>query len=680
MPKPDVVSEADSDSTTCTDTEPVSASVDPKLGAEVEEWESGSSDREKPENNEACEAVMKQYGNRFAQMRQGDTRPFVRQAFAWQLPECEDGPSDGRQAPVRSVRAELEQDLGLEAGTLDVQQEAEEGPGAGPLEGAEVAAPKRLMPTFGYAGSLAKDPPYARFDIRDHVCMRVGGFKHGQVVRDQEGREFIAVGVKRAEGVPLLWFQPRDLRRPAAGAFPGALAADLRARLAPVQRAGEGPARLRLSVRLKEAAPKDFRTAECSDGEELVLCQHCHLPIGDFAYAGEAKQGAVVHGECMAQRMLRDFKEEEEEHREEAAAEKRSRRMEYDIGWKVARVPKNMGPAKMLGCSPVPRGMCCLVYDEAANSIRVSPAVEPAASVNLEYLSIALQVRLREGREPRFSLDPVSPGEHGTMQFKRFEPEWLAGTSAGEILFQADYHLKELSMGASEQPVVGMKSCFDLSEEDGHDKEWSAREWFVVRKAEVHLSEDDVLIPFIRMGVEAREQLIGPDGCLEDCQITRPDHALVKYADAFTKNFDLIAERRSVFYHLRELAKATILAKFLVDSDVWMDEAWLSLPGDVQGSGHLEIPQLWNERCHSQIRMQDGAIMNAEKGFGSDVHSVYGGVDFGLGRFRLTAAQRPAGVLTAAMATPPHVRPHSLGVPAGFEPKQVRGGPLAKPP
>ena len=73
------------------------------------------------------------------------------------------------------------------------------------------------------------------------------------------------------------------------------------------------------------------------------------------------------------------------------------------------------------------------------------------------------------------------------MQMKRFEPEWLAGASVGEVLLQSDYHHKELSMGEYVQPVVGMKSCQDYSAIDQRDR-WSAREWFIVQKAEVRVS------------------------------------------------------------------------------------------------------------------------------------------------------------------------------------------------
>merc|ERR1719253_1060400 len=106
------------------------------------------------------------------------------------------------------------------------------------------------------------------------------------------------------------------------------------------------------------------------------------------------------------------------------------------------------------------------------------------------------------------------------MQSKVFIPDWLEGTSGGEGLFQADYYLKELSMGEYEQPVLGMKSCFDYSEMEGFGQAWSAREWFLVRKAEVQMSEDNVLIPFVRMGVEAREQVVNGSSLL-DVKLTK---------------------------------------------------------------------------------------------------------------------------------------------------------------
>merc|ERR1719174_520282 len=298
--------------------------------------------------------------------------------------------------------------------------------------------------------------------------------------------------------------------------------------------------------------------------------------------------------------------------------------------------------------------MTCLVLNEDSRSVHLAATVEPSAAVNLEYLSIALQIRRKEEREPLFSLDPVNPTSHNTVdknavQVKRFEPEWLAGTSAGDVLFQADYHLKELSMGEYEQPVVGMKSCFDYSQEEEFFESWSAREWFLVRKAEVHLSEDGVLIPMVKMGVEAREQNCS-NGHLVDAPITRQGHPMVKYAESFTKNFDLIAERKSVVYHLRELAKASVLAKFLVDSKTQVEESWFNLAGEMEEACALEIPQLWNERVRSRIRVRDGEIVGADKGIGTNMHGVYGGVAFGLDKFDMS---KIAPRRTVAVTVPP---------------------------
>eukprot|EP00747_Dinoflagellata_sp_TGD_P159003 gnl/TRDRNA2_/TRDRNA2_177865_c0_seq1.p1 gnl/TRDRNA2_/TRDRNA2_177865_c0~~gnl/TRDRNA2_/TRDRNA2_177865_c0_seq1.p1 ORF type:complete len:957 (+),score=184.45 gnl/TRDRNA2_/TRDRNA2_177865_c0_seq1:1256-4126(+) len=347
-----------------------------------------------------------------------------------------------------------------------------------------------------------------------------------------------------------------------------------------------------------------------------------------------------MHGECMAQALRNDLKEEDKARMKEETALKKARRAEYDIGWRVERVPRIADAATKLSCSPLPQGMCCIVLEEESKTVRVEPTVDPAGAVNLEYLSIALQVRLSEGREPLFSLDPVIPQDQTTrtfrdeMQLKRFEPAWLAGTSLGEVLFQADYYLKELSMGEYEQPVLGMKSCFDILEELGDKTDWRAREWFVVRKAEVHLSQDKILIPYVKMGVEAREQVLGAEG-LEDARITSADHPLVQYAETFTRYFDLIAERKSVVYHLREVAKASTLAKYLIDAEVNLEESWFNLQGEAKAGGPMQIPQLWNEHCHSQIRVRDGELVEATDGCGTSMRGVYGGVDFGLDRFHI---------------------------------------------
>jgi hypothetical protein len=153
---------------------------------------------------------------------------------------------------------------------------------------------------------------------------------------------------------------------------------------------------------------------------------------------------------------------------------------------------------------------------------------------------------------------------------------------------------------------MGMNNAFDFIEADTKNKTWNAREWFVVRKAEVEVTEDGIFIPSVKMGVEAREQVFDVDGTLADTRITRPNHPLVKYAESFTKNFDLIAERKSVVFHLRELAKASVMAKYLLESGIDVESVYFNLQGEKRSAGPMEIPQLWNEQVSSQVQLEDG--------------------------------------------------------------------------
>mmetsp|Transcript_7921 Transcript_7921/g.14917 ORF Transcript_7921/g.14917 Transcript_7921/m.14917 type:complete len:1036 (-) Transcript_7921:84-3191(-) len=372
--------------------------------------------------------------------------------------------------------------------------------------------------------------------------------------------------------------------------------------------------------------------AEDSDGEEQFMCSACGLPVGGKSC--QMKDG-LLHAECMAHLMVHEANEQDRARQQKEAELKKARRAEFGIGWKAERIPRSAGHADKMG-GLAPHSMYCLVLKDPAGPqqrVELAATVEPAAAINLEYLSLALQVRRDEGCEPSFSLDPVEKAlskEVRKQQLKKYEPEWLEGTSLGEVMFQADYHLKELSMGEVEQPIIGMKSCLDLSWHGEKKEEWCGREWFTVQKAEVQLSEDRVLIPHVKLGVEAREQYLGLSGLI-DKKITEADHPLVKYADDFTHFFDLIAERKSVINQLREVAKACVLAKYLTEANIELDDTWFDLANDSSSipTGPRVIPQLWNERFSTKISVKDGEIEAVDPE--SDVSvAIYGGVEMKL--------------------------------------------------
>jgi len=370
-------------------------------------------------------------------------------------------------------------------------------------------------------------------------------------------------------------------------------------------------------VKIEKNNEKTYLFAEDSDGEEVHLCNKCRLPMGSKLYLARNKKGCV-HAECMADEVVIEMKEQEEAQKEKNARKNELNYELYDIGWKTEHIPSNLGAASCLAGHSVPHGMCCLVWDESTGSVRAAPTMDPAAAVNLEYLSIALKVRYEEGREPEFSLDPVDGNDKSrtSMLVKRFEPYWLKETKVGEVLFQSDFYLKEVSMGHCEQPVIGMKSANEYAaKEKDEDCEWDAREWFVVKAANVLISEDGALIPYCKLSVEAREQTADDKGRLHDVKMTRRDHPMVKYAESFSHNFDLIAERSSVIYHLRELAKASILAKYLHEAGADLEPFWQELHTSSKQGCPMEIPQLWNYRSTAQIKMQDVDVLNAADGF-----------------------------------------------------------------
>lgn len=427
----------------------------------------------------------------------------------------------------------------------------------------------------------------------------------------------------------------------------------------------------------KERKPRLKEVDE--DGEEIKLCAHCSLPVGEIAYPSKQCKDACVHAECRAQIMLQELRDTEERTIQGEKDKKLASRFQHSIGWGPGSIPLNSPIAKRLGHEILPNGLCCLVYDEATRTVKLAATHEPSAAVNLEYLLLALKVRKTAGREPLFSLEPVNHTDiQNTPQKKIFEPAWLQGTSVGEVMFQADYYLKELALGEYTMPVVGMPSVFDVADQTGAEN-WSGREWFVVKQAEIRIAEDKTLIPHVRMGVEAREQIL-VKGQLEDAPITSPNSPLKRFAEAFTRNYDVVAERKSVIFHLRELAKASVMAKFIVDSKTQVDPFWYAVADEIVRSTkpdeHIEIPQLWNMRGNQRIRMKDGKLLDEITGVQKNVRAIFGGVEFGLDRFEL--AQR-AGLPGAPLGQPG--APGAPAVPlqqAGF-PRSMQLGPSGRP-
>ena len=102
----------------------------------------------------------------------------------------------------------------IEASEAEVKKALESASKA--LRKGEQLTDKHLICTFGYACGLSH-PFFASFDIRDEVCIAIGGFKHGQIVLHNNSKS-VVIGVKPDDyGVLKLWFHNNNY--PGAGIF-----------------------------------------------------------------------------------------------------------------------------------------------------------------------------------------------------------------------------------------------------------------------------------------------------------------------------------------------------------------------------------------------------------------------------------------------------------------------------
>ena len=151
--------------------------------------------------------------------------------------------------------------------------------------------------------------------------------------------------------------------------------------------------------------------------------------MGEFSYQGREGKETCVHAECMAQVLIQDRQREENSRTKRETLKKLKNRKEYDIGWRMDSVPKNAALAERMGSTASPQGLCCLVLDEASRTVKVQATLEPSASINLEYLLLALKVRKTAQREPLFSLDPVDP-----QNLEKTPQKKVAWAQRGQIL------------------------------------------------------------------------------------------------------------------------------------------------------------------------------------------------------------------------------------------------------
>jgi len=358
-------------------------------------------------------------------------------------------------------------------------------------------------------------------------------------------------------------------------------------------------------------------------------CLDCATCIGQsYFQAGSGKHRCLA---CHIRRLQEDADKETSIAASEEAHQRADNARRHRLFWRPEIVPGPGHALRSLGVSSAQilrSPSVCVIYDKAHGSVccAAAPKRYQAAAVNIWYLICSLKVLHEHRREPVFSLDPKDPHSiAGERQLKRFEPPWLAGSVVGEVLFQADYALKELCLGERTLPFLpDMLGRLNDTPESG---ERAGRQWFVIREATVTVTDDGVLVPHVKMGVEARRLMLCAEG-YRDAEQTDASDPFVQQAGAITAHFKDVASQLKAVGELVALAKSMVVARYLLSKGCQCNGSMLNkcvLPMvPEQHEYSLEIPTLARRRRSSSVEQDPttGQVMvNHER------QAIHGGVD-----------------------------------------------------
>lgn len=362
-----------------------------------------------------------------------------------------------------------------------------------------------------------------------------------------------------------------------------------------------------------------FRCGDCReviDGGHFTSDSGKHLCTSCHGVAWVAQQNRAIKQSDVRERKL-----------------KKMNCINYRLEWRPELVPCSRMTLERLGVPksalPKSKRVCvCLEGGSGVVTCAPVPKSSPKATVNLSYLACVLSME----QTPLFSLDPKDPTDiAGEFQVKKFWPPSLAGTVFGEVLFQADYVLKELCFG--DRMIDGLPNVFESLPSSGGA--CAARQWFVIRRATVSVAADGVIVPSVEMGVEASRLELTPSGYVDAPQ-TDDKEPMVLVARAITERFQEVSQQIPVVAELIELAKAVIVARYLTDRGCLPDRTTkVPAPRCPESDYAMHIPTLRKQRQTAASSIKDGQVM---------MHTarqvMHGGVDLGVQSVTAKAEKR----------------------------------------
>eukprot|EP00397_Hematodinium_sp_SG-2012_P006756 GEMP01006792.1.p1 GENE.GEMP01006792.1~~GEMP01006792.1.p1 ORF type:complete len:483 (+),score=80.92 GEMP01006792.1:388-1836(+) len=348
--------------------------------------------------------------------------------------------------------------------------------------------------------------------------------------------------------------------------------------------------------------PECFRCAMCKE----QLAEHFKSPQG-FVCA----KCSVMERQGVADAIDRRKNELNIRVRKEQA-------LQYKLNWSKSEREESTCVLSQLGVANLGNDVGITLGAD----VRVAK-VQHTAHVNMAYLATALSIFDVSDADPKFSLDPANQQKMSESEFqvKKFYPEFLENTPYGEVLFQADFVLKKLAFGEIAIPGLDLLSADSNSIDE---MPFMGREWFVVREATVDVTQDGFLIPRVKMGVECREIVDSPDG-IKDAPYTDANSRFVKHAKKVTEHFYEIAQHIPVIAELLEVAKATVLARYLVRKGAKVDK------DVIRRISHPRVMRTYEKQIPTVIKHQHfSTVHNDEKGVvrtDRRIRTLHGGVD-----------------------------------------------------
>lgn len=259
-----------------------------------------------------------------------------------------------------------------------------------------------------------------------------------------------------------------------------------------------------------------------------------------------------------------------------------------------------------------------VVDSETGDCIVVGQRDPSRPEIKLDDLIVALRsVFILGGEEaPGVTIDPRGDMRHARMQ----DVHYFGGvenTRFGKVCYESDFLMKRIGLGLQPVNISGFNTYFDLSVEEikqsnGQRIEVGSRFWFYPTVARVISAGDGVFLDRCRIEVLTELLYAEVDGKPVDDLGTFNHRPSDKYAESFSKNLAVLAEKFPVIADLENLTELAAVARGLSKLDnqpslsYWLTEY---SPGIIQTVSEVEV--LSNESKTAGFFVQGGVYLES---------------------------------------------------------------------